>query len=149
MQDERDDSGRSSGNTADGGWELFPHKADIGVRGWGSGCEAAFENAALAMTAVIVDPSVLRPAESFEVRCRAESLDVLFYDWLNALVYEMATRRMLFCRFQVRFDGDELTRRLTKKASRDGHRPAATRERHRMAPAGGEWHAGARRDLCR
>ena len=33
---------------------------------------------------------------------------MLLVDWLNALVYEMATRRMLFSRFEVRLDGTRL-----------------------------------------
>ena len=35
--------------------------------------------------------------------------EILLTEWLNAIVYEMATRRMLFCRFQVRIDGERLT----------------------------------------
>ena len=37
-------------------WEHFPHDADIGVRGFGPTVVAAFEQAALALTAVITDP---------------------------------------------------------------------------------------------
>jgi len=35
------------------GWEHFSHDADIGVRGFGPSIEAAFEQAALAQTAVV------------------------------------------------------------------------------------------------
>ena len=37
-------------------WEHFPHQADMGVRGIGPTKEAAFEGAALVLTAVITDP---------------------------------------------------------------------------------------------
>lgn len=37
-------------------WEHFPHDADIGVRGVGTSKEEAFEQAALALTAVITNP---------------------------------------------------------------------------------------------
>ena len=40
-----------------GRWEHFPHEADIGIRGIGSTREEAFEQAALALTAVTADPS--------------------------------------------------------------------------------------------
>ena len=33
-------------------WEHFPHRADMGVRGWGRTPEEAFGSAALALTAV-------------------------------------------------------------------------------------------------
>jgi SHS2 domain-containing protein len=36
-------------------WEHFPHEADIGVRGFGASKAQAFEQAALAMTAVMTD----------------------------------------------------------------------------------------------
>ena len=37
-------------------WEHFPHGADIGVRGVGASRGEAFEEAALAVTAVVTDP---------------------------------------------------------------------------------------------
>jgi SHS2 domain-containing protein len=71
----------------------------------------AFEQAALAMTAVITEPDTVRPAEAVEIRCAAPDPDILLADWLNALVFEMATRGMLFSRFEVTIDGLELVAR--------------------------------------
>jgi tRNA nucleotidyltransferase (CCA-adding enzyme) len=90
-------------------WEHFPHGADVGVRGIGPTREAAFEQAALALTGVITDPAAVRPATAVRIGCEADADDVLLFDWLNALVYEMATRRMLFSRFAVSIDGRQLT----------------------------------------
>jgi tRNA nucleotidyltransferase (CCA-adding enzyme) len=42
------------------------------------------------------------------VRCEAPDDELLLVDWLNALVYEMATRKMLFSRFEVRLLGHRL-----------------------------------------
>jgi len=83
------------------GWEHFTHMADIGVRGWGPTREAAFEQVALALTAVITPPERVRARDCIEIRCQAPDDEFLLFDWLNALIYEMATRRMLFSRFQV------------------------------------------------
>jgi protein archease len=55
----------------------------------------------LALTAVITDPQLVEPTDSVAVHCEARDLDLLFVDWLNALVYEMATRGMIFSRFVV------------------------------------------------
>ncbi len=85
-------------------WEHFPHEADIGVRGQGDSPEVAFEQAALGLTAVITDPGSVRAEEAVTITCEAPSLDVLFVDWLNALIYEMTTRSMLFGRFRVKID---------------------------------------------
>ena len=42
--------------------------------------------------------------ECVEIECEAPDDELLFVDWLNALVYEMANRRMLFSRFEVHLD---------------------------------------------
>ncbi len=90
-------------------WEHFHHMADIGVRGVGGTMAEAFEQAALAMTAVITDPEKVGPREAVEIDCQAPDSELLLVDWLNALIYEMATRRMLFSRFSVAVKNDRLT----------------------------------------
>jgi len=89
-------------------WEHFHHVADVGVRGVGPTREAAFEQAALAMTAAVCDPARVRVREAVDVTCSAPDEELLFVEWLNALVYEMAARGMLFSRFAVRIEGDSL-----------------------------------------
>lgn len=90
------------------GWEHFPHQADIGVRGIGSTKQAAFEGAGLALTAVVTDPASVVPTQSVSIACKAPDDELLLVDWLNALVYEMATRNMLFSRFAARFNDHSL-----------------------------------------
>ena len=90
-------------------WEHFPHQADIGVRGLGATLAEAFEQAALALTAVIADPAEVAPGEMIELSCEAPDAELLLVDWLNRLIYEMATRNMLFSRFAVQLQGNRLT----------------------------------------
>jgi tRNA nucleotidyltransferase (CCA-adding enzyme) len=82
-------------------WEHFPHEADMGIRGIGNTRDEAFEQAALAMTAVITDPARVSAVEKVEITREAPDDELLLVDWLNALVYEMATRKLLFSRFEV------------------------------------------------
>ena len=82
-------------------WEHFIHVADVGVRGFGETMAQAFEQAALALTAVITEPGSVAPRQVVEMTCEAPDPEILLADWLNALIYEMATRRMLFSRFEV------------------------------------------------
>ena len=89
-------------------WEHFPHGADIGVRGIGASKEEAFEQAALALTAVLTDPHTVVPNQAVEVSCEAPDDEMLLVDWLNGLIYEMATRQMLFSRFAVHIVGASL-----------------------------------------
>ncbi|HUE72265.1 MAG TPA: archease [Pirellulaceae bacterium] len=106
-------------------WQHFPHDADIGVRGIGHSKSEAFEQAALAMTAVITDPAGVSAAEAVEITCEAPDDELLLVDWLNALVFEMATRRMLFVRFEVRCDDHRLSARAWgEKVDVGRHQPA-------------------------
>jgi tRNA nucleotidyltransferase (CCA-adding enzyme) len=89
-------------------YEHFPHGADVGVRGFGDSREEAFEQAALAMTAVVTEPGNVTAAEGVDIECEAPDGELLLTDWLNALVYEMATRDMLFGRFEVRIEDGRL-----------------------------------------
>lgn len=91
------------------GWEHFSHGADIGIRGRGATLAEAMAHAATALTAVVTDPASVEARERVEIRCAAPSADLLLVDWLNALVYEMATRGMLFSRFEVECDGTRLS----------------------------------------
>jgi SHS2 domain-containing protein len=94
--------------TTSSSWAHFSHDADIGVVGIGPTKAEAFRQAALALTAVITDPSSVRPEQPVPVFCRAASDDLLLVEWLNALVYEMAVRTMLFGDFAVEIEGEEL-----------------------------------------
>jgi SHS2 domain-containing protein len=106
-------------------WEHFTHGADIGVRGTGATKAQAFEQAALALTGVITDPALVRSRQTVSIACEAPSDDLLLVDWLNALVYEMATRRMLFSAFDVAIDGSTLRGTASGEAvDRVRHEPA-------------------------
>jgi tRNA nucleotidyltransferase (CCA-adding enzyme) len=122
-------------------WEHFAHQADIGVRGRGPTKEAAFAAAALALTAVVAAPESVRPLAEVALSCRAPDDELLLVEWLNALVTEMAVRRMLFSRFEIRLRAGELQARLWGEPVDVGrHQPAvevkgATYTELRVRPA--------------
>jgi len=89
-------------------WEHFAHGADIGIRGRGASRERAFVEAARALTAAVTDVDAVRPRLAVPIRCTSPDDELLLVEWLNALVYEMATRRMVFARFDVRIDDHAL-----------------------------------------
>lgn len=127
------------------GWEHYEHGADIGVRGVGASKTEAFEQAALALTAVIADPAAVQQRERVALACEAPDDELLLAEWLNALVYEMATRRMLFSRFAVRLEGTRLTAEAWGEAvDAARHHPAvevkgATYTTLRVAQEGDGW----------
>lgn len=92
-------------------YETFEHDADVGVRGRGATLAEAFANAGLALTAVVSDPAIVREKLSLELACEADGYEPLLFDWLNTLVFEMATRRLLFARFELAIDGGRLRAR--------------------------------------
>lgn len=126
-------------------WEHFEHGADIGVRGLAATKAGAFEQAALALTAVVADPADIAARDSVEIDCEAPDDELLLAHWLNAVVTEMATRRMLFGRYEVRLDGHRLHARATgEPTSVRRHRPAvevkgATCTALRVAARDGGW----------
>lgn len=106
-------------------WSHFDHEADMGLRGTGASLAEAFEEVAKAMTAVITDLALVQPNEAVDIECRAVDKEFLLVDWLNALVYEMATRRMLFSKFELEIQGDVLTARAWgESVDRERHQPA-------------------------
>ena len=102
---------KADGHAPRAHWEHFPHGADIGVRGVGRTTAEAFEQAALALTAVMVEPSSVADAVRVDIQCQAPDREILLTDWLNALIYEMATRHLLFGRYEVDISGDRLNAR--------------------------------------
>lgn len=83
------------------GWEHFEHGADVGVRGYGANLAEAFEQAALALTAVVTDPDAIAETTEVNLECEADDPEVLLVDWLNAVVYEMSVNKLLFHRYRV------------------------------------------------
>ena len=117
----------------------------MGVRGFGATKAQAFEQAALGMTAVVTDLATVDPREAIAIECEAQDDELLFADWLNSLIYEMATRKMLFSRFAVRLDCMRLSGQAWgERADVARHHPAveikgATYTALRVGRDDGEW----------
>jgi tRNA nucleotidyltransferase (CCA-adding enzyme) len=106
-------------------WSHFAHGADIGLRGGGKCKVQAFEEIARALTAAVTDPELVAAEESISLCCEAPSDEILLVDWLNALIYEMAVRQMLFSDFSVSITGGVLRAEVAgEPVDRDKHHPA-------------------------
>jgi SHS2 domain-containing protein len=126
-------------------FETFEHDADIGVRGRGATPAEAFANAGRALTAVLTDPARVRETIAVDVACEASDLESLFYDWMNALVFEIATRWAVFARYEVGIAGGRLTATAYgEPVDVERHQPAvevkgATWTALRVAPEADGW----------
>ena len=95
----------------------------MGVGGEGETLAIAFEQAALALVNVMTSEPIAS-RERVAIHCDAPSAELLFVDWLNALVYEMATRRVVLGEFHVTTDGHRLDAvALGEPIDRARHRP--------------------------
>ena len=106
-------------------WEHFEHGADIGIRGIAPTLEQAFEQAAVAMTAVITHPDQVSASKAVSIRCQAPDHDLLLLDWINELVYQMAVQGLLFKRYGVVInDGNLVATAFGEPVDRQKHQPA-------------------------
>ena len=128
-------------------WEHFPHDTDIGLRGFGATSAEAFEQAAHALTAAMTSADVA-PKVAVEVRCEAPDLELLFVEWLNAIIYGMATRGLLFGQFAVQIEGGCLTGTLwgepvdiARHAPASGPKGATYESRKVVCDEAGIWSA--------
>jgi SHS2 domain-containing protein len=106
-------------------WEHFDHKADMGIRGIAPTLAQAFEQAAVALTAVVTDPEEITLSETVSVHCKNADPEILFLDWINELIFLMASRGLLFGRYQVAIADGELTATASGEAVEvSRHQPA-------------------------
>ncbi|MBZ4423251.1 archease [Myxococcus sp. RHST-1-4] len=114
-----DTQGSTQGGTMDAGlvpgagaapprWEHLTRGSARVVRGSGRSAEQALEQAAVALCALVTDPSKVEVREEVTIECDARDLDHLLADWLRAVVHNMAARRLRFRCFAVRLDGRRL-----------------------------------------
>jgi len=107
------------------GWEHFEHGADIGIRGYGSTLNLAFEQCAIALTSVVCKLETISATECLSLECNAESYDFLLIDWINELIYLMATRKMLFKSFEVHINNYHLNASVCgEPVDIEKHKPA-------------------------
>lgn len=127
-------------------WEHFEHQADIGIRGIAPTLEQAFEQAAVAMTAVVTDPDWVTASKVVSIHCEAPDTELLFVNWINELVYQMSVHGLLFKRYQVSIKNDTLSATaFGVVVDRQKHQPAVEikgatfTELHVYQQADGTW----------
>jgi tRNA nucleotidyltransferase (CCA-adding enzyme) len=106
-------------------WKHFEHEADIGLTATADSREGLFEAMGAALTGVITEPAIVQPRQRVRIRCSAPDDALLMVDWINALIYEMATRSVLFGNWQVNLHGCDLEAWAEgEPVDKDRHQPA-------------------------
>lgn len=88
-------------------WEHYEHTADIGVRGYGSTLEEAFEAVALGLFDVMVNVKKVEPKECREVEVEEEDLEALLYSFLEELLVLHDMEGLVFGDVKVRIEDRE------------------------------------------
>jgi tRNA nucleotidyltransferase (CCA-adding enzyme) len=106
-------------------WEHFAHQADVGIRATAESLSSAFEDAATALTAIVTEPKKVEPLECVKIECDAEDEELLFVNWLNSIIYEMAVGKMLFSKFEVKIENLTVSAKIWgEKINQAKHSPA-------------------------
>lgn len=86
-------------------FDYFDHEADIGIIGRGKSLTEAFEAAAAAMFAIMIDPSEVGCSQVVEVAFEEEDVEFALVVWLNALLAQSHRRHLALARFDLKHSG--------------------------------------------
>lgn len=82
-------------------FELIEHTADTGIRAYGSSLGEVFENCALGMVSLMMDPGSVDPAQSVSIEASAMDLKALLVGWLSEILFEVEAGGWAFNAFSV------------------------------------------------
>ena len=91
-------------------FETYDHTADIGLVARGATLEDLFVNAARGMFHLLAGDVAVRPSRRLEVEVTAPDREALLVAWLNELLFQCSTKRLVLSRFEVRDLTDERLR---------------------------------------
>lgn len=82
-------------------YDIIEHTADIGIRAYGRTKKELFTNAATGMFEFIADLNNARTLKTLTLKIEADSIEELLISWLEELLYQFDTKKILFKRFII------------------------------------------------
>ena len=76
-------------------YEFFDHTADAKFRAYGKNVEEQFANAALAMTAIMINPEEVKGVITKTIQAKGNDLKQLLYNWIDELIFLLDTKQFL------------------------------------------------------
>ena len=107
------------------GFRLLEHTADFGIEAWGPDLASLFRQGALALFDAAIDPSTVRERLTERVEAEADDVELLFKEWLSALLYYFAAKGVVFRRFEI----EEISERRVRATC---HGERYSEKRHRL-----------------
>ena len=85
-------------------FKFIEHTADVGIIAYGKNLPELFINAAYGMFSIITDVRKITDnrVQITDVKVRANNLEELLIVWLNELLYQYNTKRVLFAQFKIK-----------------------------------------------
>lgn len=84
-------------------FEILEHTADIGIRARGATLTEVFEQAALALEHVVLDPAGVEPREQYAIEAYGEDNESLLVNFLSEVLYLLDAKRVAFS--SIRLEG--------------------------------------------
>lgn len=91
--------------TPDSRYEYFDHDADMGVIGRGATLEEAFEAAAAATFAIMIDLAAVRRVRTERFEFEEADTELALVRWINQLLGMARSRAIAFAEFRLERDG--------------------------------------------
>jgi SHS2 domain-containing protein len=83
------------------GFNILEHPADMGIEAHGSNLKAAFEQAAVGLVSIILDPSKIENIETKMVQIYASDYEQLLVKWLTEVLYLYDGENFVSGKFEI------------------------------------------------
>jgi len=103
-------------------FEILEHTADIGIRARGATLREVFEQAALALEHVVLDPAAVEPAEEYRIEALGEDNESLLVNFLSEVLYLLDAKRAAFSSIRVEEAASGRVRAIAPGEPRDARR---------------------------
>lgn len=103
-------------------FEILEHTADIGIRARGASLAEVFEQAALALEHVVLDPAAVAPREEYPIEACGEDNESLLVNFLSEILYLLDAKRVAFASITVAEPASGAVRAVASGEPRDAAR---------------------------
>lgn len=83
------------------GYVILDHPADMGIEAYGENLKEAFEEAAIALTSIILDMAAIEPSQNRKIEIKASDYEHLLVKWLSEILYLYDGDNFVCCDFNV------------------------------------------------
>jgi SHS2 domain-containing protein len=94
-------------------YKFLEHTADIKVMAEGVTKDEAFQNAALGLTALMVNPELIVSRITRKIEVEAEDTESLLFDFLSEILYLFDIQGTIFNRYDIKIENNKLTCRAS------------------------------------